>query len=66
MNQKSYYDIINGNSHPYTWEEVLDTVRENPYSNNPDENFFFDEDNVGYSCQEIADILGIELEIGED
>ena len=56
-----YHDIINGESTSYTYEEMLEQVRENPVSTSPDGDFFFGSDGSSFSCQQVADILQIEL-----
>ena len=60
-------DVINGHT-GNTAEDILCQVRENPQADEPDIGFFYsyspDTGEViqGYSIQEIADIIGVELE----
>ena len=59
MNDKFYYDFVNGYDHPYSWEEVLEKVQENPYATHPDEPFFFDEEGRSWTVSEIKAILDL-------
>jgi hypothetical protein len=52
-------DVINGN--PMTWDEMIETVKEHPWQSD-DDPFFFNEEGIGYSVREIAEIAGIEME----
>jgi len=59
-----FYDINNGKSCPTTIGEILEQVKANPHcSDDPNESFWFgSDDEISLSIQDIADILGIELE----
>ena len=60
-----FFDAINGTDRPMTGLEVLQQVKDNPHATDPDEPYFFTgkgNNEIGYSVQEIADILQIELE----
>jgi len=67
---KRFFDVNNGHSCPMTWEEVLGEVIANPIASSravASMPFFFSEDgSENYSCEQIAKILGIELQYLED
>ncbi len=65
MDKNIYYDTVNGESIPYTWEDVLDKVRENPFCTDPDEICFFDQKGETFTAAELADYANVELEILE-
>jgi len=58
-----YGDAINGMNEKYlqTCEQIIEQVRDNPVSTEPDEPFFFGTDGSSWSIQEIADMAGITL-----
>jgi len=59
-----------GSEYPMTFEEVCDGVRENPMTSTQegaDAEYFLSADKtLSYSIQEIANIIGVELEILEE
>ena len=58
MKEDKWYDIVNGKSFCMTWNDVLDTVRENPEATDPDIPFFFSEDGTtSYSINQILEVL---------
>lgn len=59
--EEIYYDIINGIAHPYTWEEVLDTVSEHLENDDPNTPWFFSAcGNYSYSVSDIKNIIAYE------
>jgi hypothetical protein len=68
---RKFADTVNGigneGEHLMTWEEVLDTIRENPIATNPDDASIVEIDENGndvasWTCAELAKEAGIELE----
>ena len=53
-----YADAINGNF-DMSWQEVLATVQENPFSTQPDEPFFFGGNGDSFTIGQILSLLGI-------
>jgi len=67
VKQEIYYNGINGTDYPMTYEEMCDDVRCNPYCSSEkiaSEQYYFSADgSISYSPKEIANIVGVELEI---
>jgi len=64
-----FFDAINGEDCPMTFEDLCEQVRDNPFCTDGNENqeFFFSScGTISYSIQEIADVVGVKLESEED
>ena len=56
-----FYDVINGVDCPTSFEEMLLQVKDNPFSTDPHEDFWFSADeSISFSITEIEEILNEE------
>ena len=60
MKNKTFYDVNNGTAASWTFDEIIESCKENP-SCDKDEKFFFDDDDCWYSLQDFADESGHDI-----
>jgi len=67
---KVFHNIVNGSDLPMTFEQVCEDVRRSPWCCSreiADEQYYFSADeSLSYSVQEIADLIGVTLEIFDE
>jgi hypothetical protein len=65
VEDKIFYDAINGNFCPMTFDDVCQIIKDNPHSSDSDKDapFFFSSDGtISFSISDIAKLVEIEIE----
>lgn len=56
LKDETFYNTVDGDDRPMSWDDIVDMVSENPHSTD-NEPFFFTSDGIGYSVKEIVAMI---------